>query len=175
MPLTSHETLRGRWHRVAPFVTIVKKPSPPLSSRVCSLHYRCRSALSATQVYAKRPARPTGGAAAISMLVGPHAPIAFESKLRASNMSHAYNFYKPNLASEYPIWHLTKHLRISIVLCEGVQKGLQSPDYCMYIKPGHRFIVGDEGYRQDSDIQKAEFSRKALTQLSKLVKFRVST
>ncbi|KAL1316567.1 hypothetical protein HN51_068746 [Arachis hypogaea] len=54
-------------------------------------------------VYAEGPARPTGGAAAIAMLVGPDAPIAFESKLRASHMSHAYDFYKPNLASEYPV------------------------------------------------------------------------
>ncbi|KAL9685562.1 hypothetical protein QQ045_023013 [Rhodiola kirilowii] len=54
-------------------------------------------------VYAEGPARPTGGAAAIAMLVGPDAPFAFESKLKGSHMSHAYDFYKPNLASEYPV------------------------------------------------------------------------
>ncbi|KAG4911654.1 hypothetical protein JHK82_052257 [Glycine max] len=54
-------------------------------------------------VYAKGPARPTGGAAAVAMLIGPDAPISFESKLRGSHMAHAYDFYKPNLASEYPI------------------------------------------------------------------------
>ncbi|KAI4347486.1 hypothetical protein L6164_008296 [Bauhinia variegata] len=54
-------------------------------------------------VYAEGPARPTGGAAAIAMLIGPDAPIVFESKFRASHMSHAYDFYKPNLASEYPV------------------------------------------------------------------------
>ncbi|XP_027085226.1 hydroxymethylglutaryl-CoA synthase-like isoform X1 [Coffea arabica] len=54
-------------------------------------------------VYAAGPARPTGGAAAIAMLIGPDAPIAFESKLRGSHMAHAYDFYKPNLASEYPV------------------------------------------------------------------------
>ncbi|XP_073220290.1 hydroxymethylglutaryl-CoA synthase-like isoform X2 [Cicer arietinum] len=54
-------------------------------------------------VYAEGPARPTGGAAAIAMLIGPDAPVAFESKLRGSHMSHAYDFYKPNLASEYPV------------------------------------------------------------------------
>ncbi|KAK6947706.1 Hydroxymethylglutaryl-coenzyme A synthase, C-terminal domain [Dillenia turbinata] len=54
-------------------------------------------------VYAEGPARPTGGAAAIALLIGPDAPIAFESKFRASHMSHAYDFYKPNLASEYPV------------------------------------------------------------------------
>ncbi|XP_073303902.1 hydroxymethylglutaryl-CoA synthase-like [Primulina huaijiensis] len=54
-------------------------------------------------VYAEGPARPTGGAAAIAMLIGPNAPISFESKLRASHMAHAYDFYKPDLASEYPV------------------------------------------------------------------------
>ncbi|KAK9143568.1 hypothetical protein Syun_012968 [Stephania yunnanensis] len=54
-------------------------------------------------VYAEGPARPTGGAAAIAMLIGPNAPISFESKFRGSHMSHAYDFYKPDLASEYPV------------------------------------------------------------------------
>ncbi|MED6222374.1 hypothetical protein PIB30_063705 [Stylosanthes scabra] len=54
-------------------------------------------------VYAEGPARPTGGAAAVAMLIGPDAPIAFESRLRASHMAHAYDFYKPNLGSEYPV------------------------------------------------------------------------
>lgn len=55
------------------------------------------------QVYAEGPARPTGGAAAITMLIGPDAPVVFESKLRGSHMSHVYDFYKPDLASEYPV------------------------------------------------------------------------
>ncbi|XP_062146295.1 hydroxymethylglutaryl-CoA synthase-like [Alnus glutinosa] len=54
-------------------------------------------------VYAEGPARPTGGAAAIAILIGPDAPISFESKFRGSHMAHAYDFYKPNLASEYPV------------------------------------------------------------------------
>uniref|UniRef100_A0A5B6Z923 Hydroxymethylglutaryl-CoA synthase n=1 Tax=Davidia involucrata TaxID=16924 RepID=A0A5B6Z923_DAVIN len=54
-------------------------------------------------VYADGPARPTGGAAAIAILIGPDAPIAFESKFRGSHMSHVYDFYKPDLASEYPV------------------------------------------------------------------------
>nr|AUW64606.1 3-hydroxy-3-methylglutaryl-CoA synthase [Ginkgo biloba] len=54
-------------------------------------------------VYAEGPARPTGGAAAVAMLIGPNAPIVFESKYRGTHMSHAYDFYKPNLASEYPV------------------------------------------------------------------------
>ncbi|CAL9085008.1 hydroxymethylglutaryl-CoA synthase [Musa acuminata AAA Group] len=54
-------------------------------------------------VYAEGPARPTGGAAAIAMLIGPNAPISFESKFRGTHMTHVYDFYKPNLASEYPV------------------------------------------------------------------------
>ncbi|KAK4728646.1 hypothetical protein R3W88_021634 [Solanum pinnatisectum] len=56
-----------------------------------------------SQVYAKGPARATGGAAAIAMVVGPDAPIVLESKIRASHMSHVYDIYKPILDSEDPV------------------------------------------------------------------------
>ncbi|CAB3374397.1 Hypothetical predicted protein [Cloeon dipterum] len=54
-------------------------------------------------VYATGSARPTGGAGAMAMLVGPNAPLVIESGLRASYMKHAYDFYKPDLNSEYPV------------------------------------------------------------------------
>uniref|UniRef100_A0A1B0D5Z8 Hydroxymethylglutaryl-CoA synthase n=1 Tax=Phlebotomus papatasi TaxID=29031 RepID=A0A1B0D5Z8_PHLPP len=53
-------------------------------------------------VYAKGPARPTGGAGAVAMLVGPNAPLVMDRGLRATYMKHAYDFYKPDLSSEYP-------------------------------------------------------------------------
>ena len=53
-------------------------------------------------LYAKGNARPTGGAGCVAMLVGPDAPIVFESGLRGSYITHAYDFYKPDLTSEYP-------------------------------------------------------------------------
>ncbi|XP_008208687.1 hydroxymethylglutaryl-CoA synthase 1 [Nasonia vitripennis] len=53
-------------------------------------------------VYASGSARPTGGAGAVAMLVGPDAPLVFDRGLRASCMRHAYDFYKPDLRSEYP-------------------------------------------------------------------------
>ncbi|KAH8233786.1 hypothetical protein KR026_012450 [Drosophila bipectinata] len=53
-------------------------------------------------VYAKGAARPTGGAGAVAMLVGPDAPLVFDRGLRATHMEHAYDFYKPDLSSEYP-------------------------------------------------------------------------
>ncbi|KAI1337042.1 hydroxymethylglutaryl-CoA synthase, partial [Xylariaceae sp. FL0016] len=53
-------------------------------------------------LYAKGNARPTGGAGAVAILVGPNAPISFEPGLRGTYMSHVYDFYKPDLTSEYP-------------------------------------------------------------------------
>jgi len=53
-------------------------------------------------VYAQGSARPTGGAGAIAMLVGPNAPLVFDRGVRAIHMKHAYDFYKPDLSSEYP-------------------------------------------------------------------------
>lgn len=53
-------------------------------------------------VYAKGAARPTGGAGAVAILIGPNAPLIFDRGLRATYMEHAYDFYKPDLSSEYP-------------------------------------------------------------------------
>lgn len=54
-------------------------------------------------VYSKGPARPTGGAGAVAMLVGANAPIVVEPRRRGSYMQHVYDFYKPDLSSEYPV------------------------------------------------------------------------
>lgn len=54
-------------------------------------------------LYAKGNARPTGGAGAVAFLIGPDAPIVFEPGLRGSYMQHAYDFYKPDFTSEYPV------------------------------------------------------------------------
>lgn len=53
-------------------------------------------------IYEKGAARPTGGAGTVALLIGPNAPIAFEP-VRGSYMEHAYDFYKPNFTSEYPV------------------------------------------------------------------------
>ncbi|CAK9437516.1 uncharacterized protein LODBEIA_P18940 [Lodderomyces beijingensis] len=53
-------------------------------------------------IYDKGAARPTGGVGAIAMLIGPDAPIVFDS-IRGSFMEHAYDFYKPDFTSEYPV------------------------------------------------------------------------
>lgn len=54
-------------------------------------------------VYAAGSARPTGGAGAVAMIVGPEAPLVFDRGLRATCMRHVYDFYKPDLRSEYPV------------------------------------------------------------------------
>ncbi|KAJ5676628.1 Hydroxymethylglutaryl-CoA synthase [Penicillium maclennaniae] len=53
-------------------------------------------------LYNTPAARPTGGAGCIAMLIGAEAPILLES-VRASFMRHAYDFYKPDFKTEYPL------------------------------------------------------------------------
>ena len=53
-------------------------------------------------LYKKGNARPTGGAGCVAMLIGPDAPIVFEPGKRGTYIRHAYDFYKPDLTSEYP-------------------------------------------------------------------------
>lgn len=54
-------------------------------------------------IYAKGNARPTGGAGAVAMLIGPDASLVIERGLRGTYMNHAYDFFKPDLTSEYPV------------------------------------------------------------------------
>lgn len=52
-------------------------------------------------VYEKGAARPTGGCAAIALLIGPNAPFVVEPGVRGSHFLNIYDFYKPS-HSEYP-------------------------------------------------------------------------
>jgi hydroxymethylglutaryl-CoA synthase len=54
-------------------------------------------------VYGKGAARPTGGAGAVALLIGPNAPIVVERGISFSYMDHTFDFYKPDPASEYPV------------------------------------------------------------------------
>ena len=54
-------------------------------------------------VYKKGPARPTGGAGAIAMLIGPDANLIFED-IRSTFMDHAYDFFKPILSNLIILW-----------------------------------------------------------------------
>ena len=72
-------------------------------------------------VYAEGAARPAGGAGACAMLIGPNAPVVFDRQFNLSvivyhplifsimflaihgtYMANTYDFYKPQLSSEYP-------------------------------------------------------------------------
>ena len=52
-------------------------------------------------IYAEGSARPVGGAGSVAMLIGPDAPLVFEPA-HGTHMSNYWDFYKPNLSSEYP-------------------------------------------------------------------------
>jgi len=54
-------------------------------------------------IYGKGNARPTGGAGAVAMLIGPNASLVIERGLRGTYMNHAYDFFKPDLTSEFPV------------------------------------------------------------------------
>lgn len=54
-------------------------------------------------LYKKGNARPTGGAGCVAMLIGPNAPLVIEPGMRGSYITHAYDFYKADLTSEYPL------------------------------------------------------------------------
>lgn len=54
-------------------------------------------------IYAEGSARPTGGAGAVAMLVGPDAALVIDRGLRSTFMKDVYDFYKPDLSSEYPV------------------------------------------------------------------------
>eukprot|EP00903_Cladosiphon_okamuranus_P006261 g6144.t1 len=53
-------------------------------------------------VYAEGPARPTGGCGAVAVLVGPDAPLVVNMKTRASHACDVWDFFKPDMDSEYP-------------------------------------------------------------------------
>jgi len=54
-------------------------------------------------VYEKGGARCTGGCGAIAMLIGPDSPLILEPGTRCTYSRNTYDFYKPNLTSEYPV------------------------------------------------------------------------
>ncbi|KAI1138337.1 hydroxymethylglutaryl-CoA synthase [Hypoxylon sp. FL0543] len=53
--------------------------------------------------YDKPAARPTGGAGCVAMLVGPDSPLVLDPRCRGTFMTHAFDFYKPDLKVEYPL------------------------------------------------------------------------
>nr|CDS25783.1 hydroxymethylglutaryl coenzyme A synthase [Hymenolepis microstoma] len=53
-------------------------------------------------IYSTPSTQPTGGAGAVAILLGPNAPLAFDSGLRVCTMRNRYDFYKPLMKSIFP-------------------------------------------------------------------------
>ncbi|KHN34440.1 Hydroxymethylglutaryl-CoA synthase, partial [Glycine soja] len=75
-------------------------------------------------VYAEGPARHTGGAAAVAMLIGPNAPIAFESKLRGSQ------WLMPMIFTS-----LILPVNIQYDIQEGMQFSISDAEYFVFHSP----------------------------------------
>ncbi|KAJ7296436.1 hypothetical protein O6H91_Y123600 [Diphasiastrum complanatum] len=105
-------------------------------------------------VYAEGPARPSGGAGAVAMLIGPDAPLVIDRRCSATHMEHAYDFYKPNLASEYPVvdGHLSqKCYLMALSSCyrrfctkfqkiQGRQFSLMEADFLVFHSPYNKLV-----------------------------------
>lgn len=105
-------------------------------------------------VYAPGPARPTGGCGAVAMLIGPDAALPLGSA-RHSHAEHCWDFYKPEMHSEYPAvdGHLsnTVYLR-SVDVCyskllhkAGLSQGVDSFDYMCFHSPYNKLVVKSVG------------------------------
>eukprot|EP00475_Leptophrys_vorax_P039081 TRINITY_DN699_c0_g1_i1.p1 TRINITY_DN699_c0_g1~~TRINITY_DN699_c0_g1_i1.p1 ORF type:complete len:655 (-),score=171.66 TRINITY_DN699_c0_g1_i1:252-2216(-) len=100
--------------------------------------------------YAAGPARPTGGAGAVAMLVGPGAPVVLERGTRASHMEHVYDFYKPHMDSPYPVvdgqYSADCYLN-ALDICydrfkakSGGNVSLESFDHCVFHSPFNKLV-----------------------------------
>ncbi|KAJ9587030.1 hypothetical protein L9F63_019372 [Diploptera punctata] len=113
-------------------------------------------------VYAKGSARPTGGAGAVAMLVGANAPLVFDRGVRATFMKHAYDFYKPDLSSEYP----TVDGKLSI------QCYLSALDHCyqLYCTKANKSLGGNFDIKQlDAVLFHAPYCKLVQKSLARLI------
>jgi len=100
-------------------------------------------------IYEKGAARPTGGTGVVAMLVGPDAEIVFEPGRRGSYFQHAYDFYKPDLTSEYPVVDGQYSL-------ECYTRALDSC-YSAYTERTQSLQAAkDEGYNSDEEAKRAK-------------------
>jgi hydroxymethylglutaryl-CoA synthase len=105
-------------------------------------------------VYAPGNARPTGGAGAVAMLIGPKASIEIEPFLRATHMENAYDFYKPIMDVEYPVvdgkLSIDCYLRSIDICYDRFRKRadfkdqrpftLDSADFAIFHSPFHKLV-----------------------------------
>eukprot|EP00054_Salpingoeca_dolichothecata_P017253 m.102986 g.102986 ORF g.102986 m.102986 type:complete len:480 (-) comp22375_c0_seq2:136-1575(-) len=111
-------------------------------------------------VYEAGPARPTGGAGVVAMLIGPNAPMVVEPKIRCSHYEDVFDFYKPDMDSEYPVvdGHLSNacYLRALESCYGGYAKkfekvfgqkfDLSLADYAVFHAPYNKLVQKSFGY-----------------------------
>lgn len=114
-------------------------------------------------LYKKGNARPTGGAGCVAMLIGPDAPIAFEPGLRGSYITHAYDFYKPDLTSEYPYVDGQFSLRCYTEAVDACYKAYNAREQTLKervngaVTNGHHVVNGNGVHEEE--IEKAPLDR----------------
>lgn len=105
-------------------------------------------------VYAEGPARPTGGCGSVALLIGRDAPLVVDLKTRTTFASHVWDFFKPDMDSEYPIVNggvsQTCYLR-SLENCyhgliskskklRDTEISIQSTDYFLFHAPYNKLV-----------------------------------
>ena len=86
-------------------------------------------------VYAAGPARPTSGCGVVAMLIGPDAPLPFESGLRATHAIDCYDFYKPSANhNEYALvdGKLSQVRGVRSLANNPTSQPTNRPTMCMY-------------------------------------------
>lgn len=119
-------------------------------------------------VYKNGPARPTGGAGAIAILLGPNAPLVFEPGLRVTHIEHAYDFYKPDLNSEYaevdgPLSNKCYSKGLDIVYNRYMDKlkgDLSDIDYVLFHCPYTKLVQKSFGRLLFNDFRRSPKSEK---------------
>ncbi|KAL1869124.1 hypothetical protein Daus18300_005660 [Diaporthe australafricana] len=76
-------------------------------------------------LYREASSRPTGGAGCVAMLVGPGAVLTLEPALKGTFMTHAYDFYKPDMKAEFPIVNGHESIRAYVSALDGCYKHLR--------------------------------------------------
>ena len=102
-------------------------------------------------LYKKGNARPTGGAGCVAMLVGPDAPLAFEPGLRGTYITHAYDFYKPDLTSEYPVVDGPFSLRCYTEAVDACYKAYDARKEALKPKMNGPAVVNGNGAHHSGD------------------------